>query len=446
MLERAVQTIKDKENIAAVCFSAAMHSTMAVNEKGEPLTSLYTWADTRSNRYALHIKNTEKGKRIYIKTGTPIHPMSPLCKIAWIKNELPEIFDKTYKFISGKEFIYYHMFGKFQIDYSLASATGLFDIHGLHWDQESLEFAGITAAYLSEPVSPTHYEISLNEKYRQQFGLNHEIPFFIGSSDGCLAIIGSGAITPKEAALTIGTSSALRKIIDQPFPQPEGNLFNYVLNDNMYVTGGATNNGGNVLKWFSENILDKPFSSREAFNWFMDSAGRSPIGALGLIFLPYVYGERAPVWDANAKGVFVGINGVHTKDHFMRAILEGVCYSLYQIMKAMEEAGSPIDIIYASGGFIQSGTWLQMLCNILNKKIIVSHAADASAMGAAFLALYSLGYIKVWNEVKSMVETSDIFHPDENAHQLYLESFKRFEGLYGKLKEDFSALSQKSQT
>lgn len=437
-MESVLQSITDKQHIAAICFSAAMHSVMALNKEGKPLTSLYTWADIRSNEYARKLRITDTGNRLYHQTGTPVHPMSPLCKIAWIRDELPEIFNNTYKFISVKEFIFYRLFGKFLVDYSIASATGLFNTNELSWNPESLTFAGITTAYLSEPVSPTHIETALHDAYRERFGFVHDIPFIIGSSDGCLAIPGSGAIMPNEAALTIGTSGALRKIIDRPLPQPGGNLFNYVLTNNMYVTGGATNNGGNVLKWFSENILDKPFSSNEAFKWFINSAGRSPAGAKGLIFLPYIYGERAPLWNAAAKGVFFGMHGLHAKEDMMRAILEGVCFTLRQVMMAIEEAGSTIDVVYASGGFIQSDLWVQLLCNVLNKKVIVSHAADASAMGAIFLAMRHLGYLKEWEEVKNLVDVSGVYYPDESAHQQYLQSFIIFNGLYDKVKDEFS--------
>lgn len=438
-LGSVLQSITDKQNIAAICFSAAMHSIMALNKEGKPLTAVYTWADIRSNAYARKLRETDTGNRLYSQTGTPVHPMSPLCKIAWIKDELPEIFNNTFKFISVKEYIFYRLFGKFIVDYSIASATGLFNTNELRWNSESLAFAGISPAYLSEPVSPTHIETALHESYRERFELRHDIPFMIGSSDGCLAIPGSGAILYNEAALTIGTSGALRKITDRPVPQPGGNLFNYVLTDNMYVTGGATNNGGNILKWFSEKILDKLFSSGEAFTWFTDTAGKSPAGAKGLIFLPYIYGERAPLWNAAAKGIFFGMHGLHEKADLMRAILEGICFSLRQVMTAIEEAGSSIEVIYASGGFIQSDFWVQMLCNVLNKKVLVSHAADASAMGAIFLAMHHLGYLKDWNDVKNMVELSGVYYPDENAHQQYLQNFLVFNGLYDKVKDEFSA-------
>lgn len=247
---------------------------------------------------------------------------------------------------------------------------------------------------------------------------------------------------PNEVALTIGTSAAVRKISDQPLQDIGGGLFSYLLNDKSYVCGGASNNGGIVLKWFAENLLDRPFASNEAFDWFMETAHKSPPGAAGLIFLPYIYGERAPVWDAAARGVFLGINGIHTRAHFARSILEGICFSLYQVTKAIEVSGGAIDTIYASGGFIQSNKWLQILCDIFNKKLIVSLAGDASAIGASFMAMYALGLIKDWDEVKSMTETSAVFHPDSEAHEKYLKNFKVFEKLYDKLKDDFLILSE----
>ena len=441
VLEKVLENIKDKENVAAVCFSAAMHSIMAIDENGNPLTNLYTWADTRSNKYAKDLKDSELGKSIYLETGTAVHPMSPLCKITWIRHEVPDIFNRTSKFISGKEYVFYRLFDRFIVDYSLASATGFFSNRSFTWFESSLKYAGISSAYLSEPVSTTHSETGLHKIYKDRFGLSHDLPFFIGSSDGCLAILGSGATEHDEAALTIGTSGAVRKISGQPLNDEFGRLFNYVLDDKLFASGGASNNGGIVLKWFSENILDKPFSTAEAFDWFMTTAAKASIGSNGLVFLPYVYGERSPVWDADARGVFLGINSLHSREHFMRAILEGISFSMCQILQAMEETGGPIDTVYASGGFIESDFWLQMMADILGKKVVVSYAADASAMGAIFLALHALGQIKKWSEVKKMVVTSAVFEPDAAAHGLYNKNLLIFNSLYKKLETDFAILA-----
>ena len=216
VLKQALRTIDNTESISCISFSAAMHSLMVVDKEGNPLTPLLTWADTRSNKYAQAIRNTKQGDIIYRDTGTPIHPMSPLCKIAWIREEMPGVFTAAHKFISAKEYIFHRFFNEFVVDHSIASATGLFDIHQLQWCDESLKFAGISAEKLSIPVSSTQTFTKLKEEYRLGLGLPGGIPFLIGAGDGCLANIGAGAVLPGELALTIGTSGAVRKIGDQP--------------------------------------------------------------------------------------------------------------------------------------------------------------------------------------------------------------------------------------
>jgi len=440
VIQESVEFIADKSTIACVSFSAAMHSVIAVDENGKPLTQLITWADTRSNKYAQQLKGSEQAKIIYELTGTPVHPMSPLCKIAWIKNELPEEFDKAFKFISVKEYIFYQLFGEFVVDHSIASATGLFDIRQLKWCDESLKFAGITKEQLSKPVSTTQVFSNLKENYQHLLKLPAAIPFIIGASDGGLANIGAGAVMPGELALTIGTSGAARKLGDHIVPDHEQRLFNYILDENTFLTGGAINNGGIVIKWFLDVFMDTDLSHEEKMKSILDQAAEVPAGAEGLIFLPYIYGERAPVWDASAKGVFIGVSSIHKKEHFMRAVLEGISFSFLQIIKSLEETGEPVHTIFANGGFIQSSLWVKILADVLNKKIVVSHAADASAMGAIFIAMKYLGLLKEWRDVKSFIEVDEKFEPDPVLHKQYSANYEIFEHLYGKLKDDFQKI------
>lgn len=440
VLKYSIGTIAGKDTISCISFSAAMHSLMAVDKEGNPLTPLLTWADTRSNKYAREIKNTQQGDIIYRDTGTPIHPMSPLCKIAWIRDEMPAVFAAADKFISAKEYVFHRFFNEFVIDHSIASASGLFDIHQLRWCNESLKFAGIGAQQLSRPVSSTQTFTKLKESYQLQLGLPDNTPFLIGAGDGCLANIGAGAVLPGELALTIGTSGAVRKIGDRPVADQKQRLFNYRLDEKTYLSGGAINNGGIILKWLMDVFLDSDLPEQEKMKEIMERAATVPAGSMGLIFLPYLYGERAPVWDAGAKGVFIGLSPIHTKAHFIRAVLEGICFSLLQIVKAIEETGEPVHTIYANGGFIKSRLWLSIMTDVLNKKIRVSYAGDASAMGAIFMAMQFLGNIKEWKEVKSLVGTDEEFDPDQTLHQCYLENYAIYEHLYEKLKDDFQRI------
>ncbi|HWB94495.1 MAG TPA: gluconokinase, partial [Puia sp.] len=358
VLLQVTEDRKPDEIAAAVSFSAAMHSLILIGKDGKPLTRAMTWADSRSEAYAAKLKASEAGRRIYRQTGTPIHAMSPLCKLLWLKDKKPELFFQAVRFISIKEYIWWRFLGKYQVDYSVASATGLFDIHRLEWYPEALALAGIRASQLSEPVPTTHREWELISTWRP-IGLPAECPWVIGASDGCLANLGTGAIRPGATALTIGTSGAVRMAAHSPEYDARERLFSYVLTQGLYIIGGATNNGGNAVQWYADLALGEHGRDAGALDQLATEAGKAPAGCDGLIFLPYLLGERAPVWDAHAKGLFFGVRWMHGRPHFARAVLEGVSYGLRQIGASLEETVGPIERIYASGGFTRNTSWLQ---------------------------------------------------------------------------------------
>src|SRR3569833_178337 len=199
----------------AVSLSSAMHSLIPVDGDCKALAPMMTWADNRSAAIANHLKSTDEGMDIYEATGTPLHAMSPLCKIIWIRQNNPGLFRQAHKFISIKEFIWFRLFGEFKIDESCASGTGLFDITNRTWHNRSLSLAGINAQSLSQPV-PTNYSANLPVKATGPAFLKPGTPFIIGASDGCLANLGSMATKPGIAAITIGTSGAVRAGSNKP--------------------------------------------------------------------------------------------------------------------------------------------------------------------------------------------------------------------------------------
>ena len=443
LLDATVKTIADvardtgTTGLSGICFSSAMHSLIAVDKSGTALTNIITWADLRSKLYAAKLKGTPAGKEIYERTGTPIHPMSPLCKIMWMKDNKQEIFNSAHKFISIKEYIWFHFFGNFSVDYSIASGTGLFDIYSCQWNEKALKMAGINSDHLSTAVSPQHIETNLNNSFQLKMGLPADTAFIIGGSDGCLANLGSKTIAQGEMALTIGTSGAVRMTSSSPKYDPKERIFNYVLTESLYVSGGPVNNGGNTVKWYVENFMEKPGAGSKDFSLYMQAVDDIPAGSGGLIFLPYLYGERAPVWDANAKGVFFGILPNHTAKFFLRSVMEGISFSLYQIGLSLEETIGKIEKIYASGGFIQSTAWLQMIADIFNKDVYVMNVADASAIGAAIIGQYALGKIKNLEESRQLISVQKTYFPDEHRHAVYMKNFSVFERLYDKLKDEF---------
>ncbi|QNL48340.1 gluconokinase [Olivibacter sp. SDN3] len=425
-------------SLLGVSFSSAMHGLIVVDQKGTPLTNCIIWADTRSEPFAADLKASSIGHDIYMNTGTPIHAMSPLCKIGWMQVHMKDTFDSAHKFISIKEYVFFKLFGQYVIDFSIASATGLLETRTQRWYAPALEVAGISPEQLSTLVPITHILHGLVPYYADLMQIDDNVPFIVGGSDGCLANLGAGAVTAGLASVTIGTSGAIRLVSEEPSTDPKGRIFSYVISPEIFVLGGAVNNGGNILQWFQNGFIsDNEQPLNITIPLLTAEASTISAGSEGLIFLPYLAGERAPYWDAKAKGVFFGIQMHHRKAHFIRAIMEGIIFGMYSIGKALEETVGAIDLLLASGGFARSGVWIQMLSDIFNKKVCVKRTVESSAMGAAIVGMEALRLIdgfKLWDESDFPIAE---FYPDQDRHRIYMENFIVFERLYIKLKDEF---------
>ncbi|MFS0786715.1 gluconokinase [Shouchella sp. 1P09AA] len=414
-------------DITSLSFSSAMHSLMAIDKTGRPLTNLLTWADTRSQTITNTLKDTEQGRQFYTKTGTPIHPMSWIGKLTWIREHWPEIFSSTYKFISIKEFICFHLFGEFAVDQSLASSTGIYNLHTKQWDASILSFLQLDQEKLS-PIVPTDYRFSKRTEILQAFSFAESCTFTIGASDGVLANVGAGGLIENVATLTIGTSGAVRMTTSQPLTDADMRTFCYVLNDSTWIAGGATNNGGIALEWFIEH-----FAKGATVNEIIEEAFTVRPGADGLLFLPFLNGERAPHWNGEASGAFIGMRRTHTRAHFSRAVLEGILYSLQSVLTSLEESVAPITRIQASGGFARSKKWVQLLADISGKPVRLQETYHASALGAVRLAR---GALEKQNQAYS-----EQFEPNETDHHIYKKQFNLYEMLYKQLEPAFPKLN-----
>lgn len=440
VLKKAIALCQSEGQLCAISFSAAMHSILMVDESGNALTPAITWADSRSEGQARRLSAKPESAVIYKNTGTPIHPMSPLCKIIWWKEMEPALFNGAHKFISLKEYVWFKLFGTFEVDHSIASATGLFDIFSLSWCPEAMEQAGLQPHQLSTPVSTLHKVFLQNEALCSDLNINTTIPFYIGGSDGCMANLGTGVLNAASAAITIGTSGAVRTTVSALLHDKGHRLFNYILTDDLFITGGPINNGGIILQWFGRTFLKGSLKNESGFDWVDAMASRVSAGAERLIFLPYLLGERAPIWNANARGVFFGLSAKHTDDHMLRAVLEGISYSLKDVMMAIEALYGPIDTVYASGGFIQSKCWVQILSDVLGKKIRISNKEDASALGAAYLALYAEKCIDELNDVKAFSNPMEEVIPDMGQHLIYQQYFELYRQIYTSVKNLYEPL------
>ena len=423
-----------KEEPDAICFSSAMHSLMPVDTKGQKLLDLITWADSRGDAIATRLKSSTQGKEIYESSGMPVHAMSPLCKIIWLKENMPAIFHKTHKFISIKEYIWFKLFGEYTIDHSIACATGMFDISSLKWNLPLLELAGISEDQLSKPVSTTYTVKKVAASEGISSGLLKNTAYVIGASDGCLANLGSFAIGKGVAAVTIGTSGAVRIASSRPIFNYEAMTFSYCLDEKIFICGGPINNGGNILLWLIKDFLGKS-ADKQNFEQIFATVEQVSPGSEGLFFLPYLNGERAPIWDGKSSGAFAGIRSVHNQSHFCRAVLEGICYALYDVLQVVERSSERIDQINVSGGFVQSTTWMQLLSDICGKRLALLHTEDASALGAAFLAMKALGLNEGKYPEIPKKSIQNYIEPDMTKHQIYKRNFAVFKSLYSGLKD-----------
>ncbi len=407
-----------------ISFSAAMHSLIAVDDKGNLMTPCIIWADNRADVIAEKLRNTDRGYSIYAASGVPIHSMSPLCKLLWFKEHQREIFNTAFKFVGIKEYIFYKLFGEFVVDTSIASATGLLNTKILHWDEEILSFLEVNASRLSQVVSTK--KVFYYKRSYSQLSLSENIPFIIGASDGALSNLGTGATGKNAMAVTIGTSGAARIVISAPETDRSMRTFCYHLKDNLYILGGGNNNGAVVLQWLKETLLQTSDSYEELF----EQAKTIEAGSDNLLFLPYILGERAPLWNSNAKGVYFGLSIQHTKAHLIRASLEGVIFSLYSIGKILTEK-KEITELHASGGFAKSALWLQVLADVFNTKVLISGAVESAALGAVMIGIEALG-IEATFPNKILAE----YVPLLKHYQVYKSAFEKFERLYDLLKEE----------
>ncbi len=417
----------------AIVLSSAMHSVIPVTSDGNAVYPMIIWADNRSASIAKRIQESALGELLYEQNGTPLHAMTPLCKILWLKENKSAHFQKTDKFISIKEYIWFKLFSDFQIDHSIASATGMMDIQTCQWSSNALSLVNVGDEKFSALV-PTNYKRSnVNPEICSQLGILTRTIIISGASDGCFANLGSFATEPGIAALTIGTSGAVRVASTKPVYNFKAMTFNYRLDSNTFICGGPTNNGGVALRWYVTNFLKLPLATADDYNRILDTINAAPAGSERLIFLPYLFGERAPIWNSEAFGVFFGIKSHHRQEHFTRAVVEGISYALFDIAENLMSGGSAIRQIHVSGGFVRSAAWLQILADIFNLKVCLLNSDDASALGAAFMGLKEAGLVDNLDSIKP--KTIKEVLPQPAHREAYQQNFESFRKVYNCTKD-----------
>ncbi|CAN5536046.1 gluconokinase [soil metagenome] len=448
-LSGVVETVKENSESEVFCvsFSAAMHSLLALDVDGGPLTASITYADNRAAAQATKIRDELDGASIHRRTGTPVHPMSPLAKLLWFKEEDPETFQAAARWVSVKEYVFFRLFGEYVVDYSIASATGLFNLSQLDWDETALGMLDLQREKLSRPVSTTHIVKSLCREYAERLGLDPDTPFVVGANDGVLANIGVGAVDSGVFACSIGTSGAVRVVVDEPRVDDDLRLFCYALTEDRWVVGGPINNGGIALQWALESLFpgieeEAEEKGRDPYELAGEAAGEAPAGSGGLIFLPYLTGERAPHWNPDLRAVFFGLTLQHGREHLIRAVLEGVMYQMRAVAQSLESVvGEPREI-RATGGFARLALWRRIMADVFGREISFPDSYESSCWGAAYLGMMALGEVESLDTANTMTRISTRQPPQQENLHVYEELAGIFDRLYERLEPEFTALSE----
>ena len=389
-IDAIAECARDK-NVRAISFSAAMHTLLALDAEHRPLTPALSWADQRAADTARVLQ--PHAADLHRATGTPVHPMSPLVKLAWFSEHEPDLARRAAHWLGLKDYVVYRLTGQLVTDHSCASGTGLLDLRTLDWYPPALALAGIEATQLPELRPPTDI-LPLTAHID---GLPTDVPVVLGAADGPLANLGTGAVRPGMAALSLGTSGALRVIADRPGIDDAGRIFCYALAEGLWVRGGAISNGGAVAAWaartFDTDLTDLLAQADKA-------------DAADLLALPYLLGERAPWWEPDPRGAILGLRHEHGPAELTRALIEGVGQQLALVAEAVPDIGE----IRATGGAFRAPIWGKIIAAALNRPLRMTADAGGSGLGAALLGWHAIG------ELDSLADTADLITPTETIH------------------------------
>jgi gluconokinase len=435
-----------KNKIVGMGISSALYSLIPVDNHGLALFPMLIWADGRSSPIAKSLRETLDHQRLYQLTGCPLQPLYPLSKLRWLKENHREIFEQAARFISIKEYVLFRLFGEYVVDWSLASATGLFNIHDLNWEEEALNVAGIKREQLSQPVPPSHVLQGIKEPYASKMGLPPGLPVVIGAGDGPLANLGAGCLTRGQVNIDIGTSGAIRMLANRPLLDAEQRTWCYCLAEDHWVSGGIISNAGNVLRWLREIVGDAETATANRLgiapdDIFSQYAAQVPVGADKLIFLPFLNGEKNPYWNADARGVFAGLAFTHTKQHLVRALLEGIAYSINSIYQVLNQL-DPIAEIRLTGGFAKSELWCHILAGILGRTVSLPQVTEGSGLGAAIMAGKYLGLYSRFEDAAALVQIKKMLTPQPDEVDIYRKMFIIYQNIYHQMQDQFLALQQ----
>jgi gluconokinase len=413
---------KGKTEILGVGVSCYWHSLMGVDRSGRPTTELFTWADTRSSLETHEMRAHFDERAYHARTGCFFHASYWPSKLRWLRATRAGAVARTVRWISLGEYFYQQIFGESPVSYSMASGTGLLDVNRCQWDEQALQLAGVAARDLSTLSDWDHSLHSLRPAFARRWPELATIPWYLPVGDGALANVGAGAMSPRWLCATIGTSGAMRVLLQRDRLAVPWGTFVYRLDQRRFVLGGALSEGGNVVRWFDGLApQNKKTLKKEAAAIAPDSHG--------LTILPFWAGERSPNWRGDARAVIAGLSLGTQPAQMLRAAMEAITYQLVTVTSMMQRVVNRPDGVIATGGqLIHSPAWCQMLADALNQRVMTSPEPEASSRGAALLVLHALGKLpRFWSTTPA---PGRVFKPRARVYAIYERARHRQQDLY----------------
>jgi xylulokinase len=415
------------EDIEGISFSGQMHGLVLLDENHEVLRNAILWNDTRTTEQCKRIYEIVGEKRLLDITKNPALEGFTLPKILWVKENEPEVFEKAKVFVLPKDYVRYKLTGSLHMEYSDAAGTLLLDVRKQEWSKEICELLEIDH-HLCPPLVHSHDEVgTLSPEIAKRTGLSETVRVFAGGADNACGAIGAGILEDGKTLCSIGTSGVVLSYEENGTKDFQGKVhyFNHSAPD-AYYTMGVTLAAGYSLTWFKD-----VFAKEESFEHLLANVGSVPIGANGLLFTPYIVGERTPHVDAEIRGSFIGMDGSHQLKHFARAVLEGITFSLNESVEIFRENGKNIDTVISIGGGAKNEAWLQMQADIFNAKIIKLSSEQGPGMGAAMLAAYGCGWFASLQDcAQEFLREEKIYYPIEEHVETYKRLFSIYKDIY----------------
>jgi gluconokinase len=420
------------DSIAALVFAGIAQSLIPVDKQGNALSRAFNWADKRSLKQNSFLKTILDSEDVKQRTGCTLHPMYLLSRLAWIKEETPEIFAKTERFISIKEYVLERLFGVKQVDYSIASCSGIWNMHIKNWDQDLLSEINVPVNRFSECVETTTLlSNGLRQPYASQIGLQEGTPGVIGAFDGGLAHLGSLGMNRTKMSLTVGTGAALRRGITSPQTIPGSEAWCYYLTEDHWLLGGVLHDAGNVMKWFVDRFMFNIENKKDAFLQLDTLAEGTSPGADGLFFIPHLGGERCPHYFPDSKGFIYGLTFSHGLNHMVRAMMEGLTYNLYSVYRMLAPDLQPELVV--TGGILNSPVWLKIVANFFQRTLWLPEIRETTAWGGIMLGLKAIGIVKSMDEFDGFLRISGKQEPEKETFQVYQNLLHGYDQLYTKI-------------